>query len=55
MSFLISNSNANELEDCSAYSKLNPKYLVCKATNLAKKTAKYQTEQWSGSKEDKKD
>jgi len=49
------NSNANELEDCSKYSKLNPKYLACKAANLAKNTMKYQTEQWSGSKKDKKD
>ena len=41
------NSNAKELEDCSAYSKLNPKYLACKAKNIAKNTIKYQTEQWS--------
>ena len=41
------NSNAKELEDCSTYSKLNPKYLACKAKNIAKNTIKYQTEQWS--------
>tara|TARA_B100001093_G_scaffold431156_1_gene427118 strand:- start:2598 stop:2804 length:207 start_codon:yes stop_codon:yes gene_type:complete len=47
------NSYADELKDCSEYSKLNPKYLACKATNLAKNTIKYQNEQWSDSKKDK--
>ena len=51
---LITNSFANELEDCSVYKKLTPKYLACKATNLAKNTMKYQTEQWSDSNKDKK-
>ena len=48
------NSYTAEIKDCSEYSKLNPKYLACKATNLAKDTIKYQNEQWSGSKKDKK-
>ena len=41
------NSNAVEIKDCSKYSKLNPKYLACKAANVAKGTLKYQTEQFS--------
>ena len=47
-------SYASEPKDCSEYSKLNPKYLACKATNLAKDTIKYQNDQWSGSKKEKK-
>ena len=45
------NSNAVEIKDCSKYSKLNPKYLACKAANVAKGTLKYQTEQFSKKKE----
>jgi hypothetical protein len=41
---------AVELEVCSTYSKLNPKYLSCKAANFAKKTKNYQSEQWSEEK-----
>ncbi len=52
--FMTYNSYANELEDCSIYSKLSPKFLTCKATNVAKKTMKYQNEQWSNFKKDKK-
>ena len=48
------NSNAKELEDCSTYSKLSPKYLTCKAKNIAKNTIKYQTEQWSEIDKNKK-
>ena len=44
------NSNAAEIKDCSKYSKLNPKYLACKAANVTKKTLKYQTEQFSKEK-----
>ena len=45
------NSNAVEIKDCSKYSKLNPKYLACKAANVAKGTLKYQTEQFTKKKE----
>tara|TARA_B100000029_G_scaffold437659_1_gene452989 strand:- start:2602 stop:2796 length:195 start_codon:yes stop_codon:yes gene_type:complete len=45
------NSNADEIKDCSNYSKLNPKYLTCKAANIAKGTLKYQKEQFSKKKE----
>ena len=45
------NSNAAEIKDCSKYSKLNPKYLACKAANIAKGTLKYQKEQFSKKKE----
>ena len=48
------NSNAAEIKDCSKYSKLNPKYLACKAANIAKGTLKYQTEQFSKKKEQDK-
>ena len=48
------NSNAAEIKDCSKYSKLNPKYLACKAANVAKGTLKYQTEQFSKKKEQDK-
>ena len=48
------NSNAVEIKDCSKYSKLNPKYLACKAANIAKGTLKYQTEQFSKKKEQDK-
>ena len=48
------NSNAAEIKDCSKYSKFNPKYLVCKTSNVAKGTLKYQTEQFSKKKEQDK-
>ena len=54
LNILTLNSYTAELKDCTKYSKLNPKYLACKATNLAKDTIKYQNEQWSGLKKDKK-
>ena len=44
---LTLNSYAAELKDCSKYSKLNPKYLACKATNVIKDTANYQKKEWS--------
>jgi len=47
---LTLSSYAVELEDCSIYSKLNPKYLACKATNFTKGTKNYQTKQWSEEK-----
>ena len=43
-------SYAAELNDCSVYSKLNPKYLACKATNFAKDTVNYQNKEWSEEK-----
>tara|TARA_B100001063_G_scaffold43725_1_gene37448 strand:- start:949 stop:1155 length:207 start_codon:yes stop_codon:yes gene_type:complete len=47
---LTLNGYTAELKDCSIYSKLNPKYLVCKTANVAKNTINYQNEQWSGVK-----
>ena len=47
---LTLSSYAVELEDCSTYNKLNPKYSLCKAANFAKKTKNYQTVQWSKEK-----
>ena len=44
---------AVELEDCSVYGKFSPKYLMCKAGNVSKKTINYQNEQWSDNKKDK--
>ena len=49
---LTLNSYAAELKDCSTYSKLNPKYLLCKTGNLSKKTMNYQKEQWTNQKKD---
>jgi len=43
-------SYAAELNDCSVYSKLNPKYLACKTTNFAKDTVNYQNKEWSEEK-----
>ena len=45
---------ATELEDCSVYSKFNPKYLMCKAGNVTKNTINYQNEQWSDKKDKEK-
>ena len=47
------NSYSSELKDCSVYSKLNPKYLACKATNFAKDAKDYQKETWSKEKKNK--
>ena len=47
---LTLNSYAAELKDCSKYSKLNPKFLACKATNAIKDTANYQKKEWSDEK-----
>ena len=47
---LTLNSYATELNDCSKYSKLNPKYFPCKTTNLIKDTANYQKNEWSEEK-----
>ena len=41
------NAYASELEDCSIYSKINPKYLACKAANFAKDAKNFQKKQWS--------
>ena len=48
---LTLNSYAIELEDCSKYSKLNPMYFTCKASNFAKDTANYQNKEWSKEKD----
>tara|TARA_B100001093_G_scaffold502570_1_gene555748 strand:+ start:1758 stop:1976 length:219 start_codon:yes stop_codon:yes gene_type:complete len=48
---LTLNTIANELKDCSVYSKLSPKYFTCKASNFAKETANYQKKSWSEEKE----
>ena len=48
------NSYSAELKDCSVYSKFNPQYFTCKTANIAKNTIKYQNEQWSGVKKNKK-
>ncbi len=47
---LTLSSYADELKDCSVYSKLNPKYLACKTANFAKDTANYQKKAWSDEK-----
>ena len=47
---LTLSSYAVELKNCSIYSKLNPKYLVCKAANFTEETKNYQTVQWSKEK-----
>ena len=47
---LTLSSFATELKDCSAYNKLNPKYLVCKTANFAKDAANYQNKAWSEEK-----
>ena len=44
-------SYAAELNDCSVYSKLNPKYIACKTANFAKETANYQKKSWSKEKD----
>ncbi len=51
MYILTLSSYAAELEDCSVYSKLKPKYLACKTANFAKGTANYQKKAWSEEKE----
>ena len=48
---LTLNAYAHEHKDCSVYSKLNPKYLACKAKNFAKNTVNYQKKSWSEEKE----
>jgi len=50
---LTLNTYAAELKDCSVYSKLNPKYLACKAANFAKDAKNYQSETWSKEKKNK--
>ena len=51
---LTLNSYSAELKDCSTYSKLNPKYLACKATNFGKNAMDYQKETWAKEKKNKK-
>ena len=55
LQFLTLNTYAAELKDCSVYSKFNPKFLACKTANIAKDIKDYQSEQWSGKKEDKEE
>ena len=45
------NTYAAEIEDCSIYSKLNPKYLACKTANFAKNATNYQKKTWSKEKD----
>ena len=47
---LTINAYTAELKDCSKYSKFNPKYLACKATNFAKDAKNYQSQEWSNEK-----
>ena len=47
------NSYSDELKDCSVYSKLNPKYLACKAANFAQDAKDYQKETWAKEKKNK--
>ena len=51
MQTLALNSYAAELNDCSKYSKFNPKYLACKTSNVIKDTANYQKKEWSEEKD----
>ena len=44
---LTLNSYSSKLKDCIVYSKLNPKYFSCKATNVITDTANYQKKEWS--------
>ena len=50
---LTLNAFAAELKDCSVYGKLNPKYLLCKASNITNDTLNYQNKQWSGIEKEK--
>ena len=42
---------ANEIEDCSVYSKLSPKFLKCKTGNFITDTKNYQKKEWSEEKD----
>jgi hypothetical protein len=53
INILTLNSYSAELKDCSVYSKLNPKYLACKAANFAKDAKDYQSETWAKEKKNK--
>tara|TARA_B100001142_G_scaffold151122_1_gene151780 strand:+ start:1563 stop:1781 length:219 start_codon:yes stop_codon:yes gene_type:complete len=48
--FYNSLSLSNEIEDCSAYSKLSPKFLKCKTGNFITDTKNYQKKEWSEEK-----
>ena len=50
LNLLTFNAYTDELKDCSVYSKLNPKYLACKAANFAKDAKNYQKKTWSKEK-----
>ena len=50
MHILTVSSISVELSDCSIYSKLNPKYVACKAGNFVKDTKNYQSKEWSKEK-----
>ena len=51
---LTTSSISAELNDCSIYSKFNPKYLACKTGNFAKETKNYQSKEWSEATDKKK-
>ena len=42
---------SSELEDCTVYSKLSPKFYKCKTNNFVKNTKDYQSKEWSDEKE----
>ena len=48
--FYNSLSLSNEIEDCSVYSKLSPKFLKCKTGNFITDTKNYQKKEWSEEK-----
>ena len=50
LNLLTFKAYTDELRDCSVYSKLNPKYLACKAANFAKDAKNYQKKTWSKEK-----
>ena len=49
--FFYTVSSSSELEDCSIYSKISPKFLKCKSNNFVKKTKNYQKKEWSEEKD----
>ena len=48
--FYNSLSLSNEIEDCSVYNKLSPKFLKCKTGNFITDTKNYQKNEWSEEK-----
>ena len=47
---LITSGYSSEIEDCSKYNKLSPKFYKCKTGNFVKSTKNYQTKEWSDEK-----